>query len=50
MGRSRSKFAETSFTHFLTCTVVGGLPLFIRLETSQVLLSSQQFLQVVDLR
>ncbi len=45
MGRTRYKFGEAGFPHFLTCTVVGWLPVFTRRETVQVLLDSWQFLQ-----
>jgi putative transposase len=45
MGRSRFKFGESPFPHFLTCTVVGWLPVFTRPETVQILLDSWQFLQ-----
>ena len=44
MGRSRFRFGESAFPHFLTCTVVGWLPVFTRPETVQVLLDSWQFL------
>ena len=44
MGRSRYKFGESGFPHFLTCTVVGWLPVFTRPETVQILLDSWQFL------
>ena len=45
MGRSRYKFGEAESPHFLTCTVVGWLPVFTRPETVQILLDSWQFLQ-----
>ena len=45
MGRSRYKFGESPWPHFLTCTVVGWLPVFTRPETVQILLDSWQFLQ-----
>jgi putative transposase len=45
MGRSRYKFGEGGTPHFLTCTVVGWLPVFTRPETVQILLDSWQFLQ-----
>src|SRR6266436_5287845 len=35
MGRSRFRFGESPFPHFLTCTVVGWLPVFTRPETVQ---------------
>jgi putative transposase len=45
MGRSRYKFGEGGFPHFLTCTIVGWLPVFTRPETVQIVLDSWQFLQ-----
>jgi putative transposase len=45
MGRSRYKFGEAEYPHFLTCTVVGWLPAFTRPEVVQILLDSWQFLQ-----
>ena len=48
MGRSRFRFGESPIPHFLTCTVVGWLPVFTRPETVQVLFDSWQFLQDQD--
>ena len=45
MGRSRYSFGEPNSPHFLTCTVVGWLPVFTRRETVSILLDSLQFLQ-----
>ena len=45
MGRTRYRFGEQSLPHFLTCTVVGWLPVFTRPDTVQILLDSWQFLQ-----
>ena len=45
MGRSRYTFGEAKSPHFLTCTVVGWLPVFTRPETVQILFDSWQFLQ-----
>ena len=36
MGRSRDQFGEAGFPHFLTCTVVGWLPVFTRPETARI--------------
>jgi putative transposase len=44
MGRSRFRFGEPSSPHFLTCTVVGWLPVFTRPETVQILFDSWRFL------
>ncbi len=48
MGRSRYRFGEAGFPRFLTCTVVGWLPVFTRPETVQIVLDSWQFLQDQD--
>src|SRR6476469_1298737 len=48
MGRSRYRFGEAPFPHFLTCTVVGWLPVFTRPETVQIVFDSWQFLQDQD--
>jgi REP-associated tyrosine transposase len=48
MGRSRFRFGESPFPHFLTCTVVGWLPVFTRPETVQILFDSWQFLHDHD--
>jgi putative transposase len=45
MGRSRYQFGEAGSPHFMTCTVVGWLPVFTRPETVQILLDSWRFLQ-----
>jgi hypothetical protein len=36
MGRTRYPFGEAPFPHFLTCTVIGWLPVFTRPETVQL--------------
>jgi len=48
MGRSRYRLGEAAFPHFLTCTVVGWLPVFTRPETVQIVLDSWRFLQDQD--
>ena len=40
MTRSRYRFIEATQPHFLTCTVVGWLPIFTRPETVQIMLAS----------
>lgn len=45
MTRTRYKFCKTTQPHFLTCTVVGWLPVFTRRETVEIILDSWQFLQ-----
>ncbi len=48
MGRSRFKFGEAASPHFLTCTVVGWLPVFTRPGTVQILLDSWRLLRDRD--
>jgi REP element-mobilizing transposase RayT len=45
MTRSRYRFGENEYAYFLTCTVVGWLPVFTRPETVQFLYDSWRFLQ-----
>ena len=45
MTRSRYRIFEVTQPHFLTCTVVGWLPVFTRPETVQIVLDSWRFLQ-----
>jgi putative transposase len=48
MGRTRYQSGEAPFPHFLTCTVVGWLPVFTRTETLQMVLDAWQLLQDQD--
>jgi REP element-mobilizing transposase RayT len=45
MGRSRYRFADNAYPHFVTCTVVGWLPVFTRPEAVEILFDSLRFLQ-----
>ena len=45
MSRSRYRFGESPYPHFLTCTVVSWLPLFMRPELAALLFDSLPFLQ-----
>jgi putative transposase len=45
MTRSRYKFYENEYPYFLTCTIVGWLPIFTRPETVQIVYDSWNFLQ-----
>jgi REP element-mobilizing transposase RayT len=45
MTRSRYVFGENEYAYFLTCTIVGWLPVFTRPETVQFLYDSWRFLQ-----
>jgi putative transposase len=48
MTRTRYKIYETTHPHFLTCTVVGWIPVFTRRETAEIVLDSWRFLQDND--
>jgi len=48
MGRSRYRFGESKYPHFLTCTVVGWLPVFTRPESVKTIMESWQFLHDED--
>jgi len=45
MSRTRYRIHEASAPHFLTCTVVGWVPVFARPEAAEVVLDSWRFLQ-----
>jgi len=45
MSRTRYRFHEGHYPYFLTCTIVGWLPIFTRPETVQIVYDSWQFLQ-----
>jgi REP element-mobilizing transposase RayT len=45
MTRSRDRFGENEYPYFLTCTIVGWLPVFTRPETVQFIYDSWRFLQ-----
>jgi REP element-mobilizing transposase RayT len=45
MTRSRYRIVENDYPYFLTCTVVGWLPVFTRPEAVQFVLDSWKFLQ-----
>ena len=44
MTRSRYRIYDNAYPHFLTCTVVGWLPVFTRPETVEIVLNSWKFL------
>lgn len=48
MGRSRYKLYETTYPHFVTCTVLHWLPLFIRQESVAIIIECVKFLQEKD--
>jgi REP element-mobilizing transposase RayT len=45
MGRSRYQVHTPDAPHFVTCTVVGWLPLFARPPVAEVVLNALRFLQ-----
>src|SRR5215472_15630174 len=45
MTRSRYRIWEKDQAHFLTCTVVGWIPVFTRPETMDIILDSWRYLQ-----
>ena len=45
MSRTRYRIYESAYPHFLTCTVVGWLPVFTRPETVSIVFDSWRFLQ-----
>jgi putative transposase len=45
MTRSRYRIFETHYPYFLTCTIVGWLPLFTRAEAVQIVFDCWRFLQ-----
>jgi len=48
MTRTRYKIFETDHPYFLTCTIVGWLPVFTRPEAVQIIFESWRFLQDND--
>ena len=45
MTRSRYRIFEAEYPYFMTCTIVGWLPLFTRPEAVEIVLDSWRFLQ-----
>jgi len=45
MSRNRYRIHESDYAYFLTCTVVGWLPVFTRPECVEIVLNSWHFLQ-----
>jgi REP element-mobilizing transposase RayT len=45
MTRTRYRICDPAYPYFLTCTVVGWLPVFTRPESVEILLGSWRFLQ-----
>jgi len=45
MTRSRYRICETDYPYFMTCTIVGWLPVFTRVEAVEIVLDSWRHLQ-----
>ena len=48
MGRSRYKIYESTYPHFITCTILHWIPIFTRTETTNIIFDSLKFLQKED--
>ena len=48
MGRSRYKIHEPTYPHFVTCTVLHWIPIFTRIETTEIIFNSLKYLQQHD--
>ncbi|HUT09377.1 MAG TPA: hypothetical protein VMY42_02685 [Thermoguttaceae bacterium] len=45
MIRSRYRIFETEYPYFMTCTIVGWLPVFTRPEAVEIVFDSRRYLQ-----
>jgi putative transposase len=45
MSRTRYRIFDAAYPHFLTCTIVGWLPVFTRPDAVEIVLESLRFLQ-----
>src|SRR4051812_45340630 len=45
MTRSRYRIFETEYPYFMTCSIVGWLPVFTRMQAVQFVLDSWRYLQ-----
>lgn len=48
MGRSRYKIYEPSYPHFMTCTILHWIPIFTRVESTEIIYKSLKYLQQRD--
>jgi putative transposase len=48
MGRSRYKVYESTAPHFITCTILHWIPIFTRIQTTDIIFSSLKHLQATD--
>ena len=46
MPRSRYRFGDDAYPHFMTWTIVGWLPVFTRQESTKIIYDSWRFLQL----
>ncbi len=50
MGRSRYKIYESTYPHFITCTILHWIPIFTRTETTNIIFDSLKFLQIKNVK
>lgn len=48
MGRTRYKIHEPTQPHFITCTILNWIPIFTRVETTNIIFNSLKYLQKED--
>lgn len=48
MGRSRYKIYEPSHPHFITCTILHWIPIFTRVQTTDIVFECLKYLQQND--
>ena len=48
MGRSRYKIFETTYPHFVTCTILHWIAIFTRVESTDIIFDSLRYLQKSD--
>jgi REP element-mobilizing transposase RayT len=48
MGRSRYKIYEPTHPHFITCTILHWIPIFTRIQTTDIIFNSLKFLKKSD--
>jgi len=48
MGRSRYKIYEPTHPHFITCTILHWIPIFTRIEATDIIFNSLKYLQQTD--
>lgn len=48
MGRSRYKVMEPTAPHFLTCTILHWIPIFTRVESTNIIFESLKYLKQTD--